>query len=94
MKRTTMSDGETRSPMRTSAKGAERALQIEGRGEQRLRGIGGRAGDHADAAAAPALVEQLHGAGGAFVRDFKPGDVVAHFDRQIERGVGFALARP
>ena len=87
-----MSDGEMRSPMRTSANGAERALQIEGRGEQRLRGVGGGAGDHADAAAAPALVEQLHGAGGALAGDFEPRDVVAEFDRQIEQRIGFAIA--
>ena len=36
----------------------ERAREIVGRGEQRLRGVGGRAGDDADAAPAPALVEQ------------------------------------
>ena len=70
----------------------ERARQIIGRGEQRLRGVGGRAGDHADGAAAPALVEQLHHAGGALAADFEPRDVVADLDRQVERRFGLALA--
>ena len=70
----------------------ERAREIVGRGEQRLRGVGGRAGDDADGAAAPALVEQLHGAGRTLGRDFEPGDVVADLDRQVDLGVGLALA--
>ncbi len=69
----------------------QRALQIEGGGEQRLGGVGGGAGDHADAAAAPALVEQLHRARRAFAGDFKPRNVVAEFDREIERRFGFAF---
>ena len=68
----------------------ERARQIIGRAEQRLRAVGGGAGDDADGAAAPALVEQLHGAGRALAGDFQPRDVVADFDRQIDGGVGFA----
>ena len=69
----------------------ERARQIIGRGEQRLRGVGGRAGDDADGAAAPALVEQLHGAGRALAGDLQPRDVVADLDRQVDLGVGLAL---
>ena len=70
----------------------ERARQIVGRGQQRLRGVGGGAGDDADGAAAPALVEQLHRAGRALAGDFQPRDVVADLDRQVDLGVGFALA--
>ena len=70
----------------------ERAGEIIGRGEQRLRGVGGRAGDHADGAAAPALVEQLHGAGRTLGRNFEPRDVVPDLDRQVDLGVGLALA--
>ena len=40
----------------------ERAGDVIAGGEQRLRGVGGCAGNDADGAAAPALVEQLHGA--------------------------------
>ena len=69
----------------------ERAGQVIGRGEQRLRGVGGRAGDDADGAAAPALVEQLHGAGRALAGDLEPRDVVADLDRQVDLGVGLAL---
>ena len=71
----------------------QRAGEIEGRCQQRLRGIAGRAADDADGAAAPALVEQLHRAGGAFAGDFEPRDVVAQFDRQVERGFGLAVLR-
>ena len=70
----------------------ERAREIIGRGEQRLRGVGGRAGDHADRAPAPALVEQRHRAGRALAGDLEAGDVVADFDRKRELGVGLALA--
>ena len=83
--------GAPRSPSRTSANGASARVEIEGRGQQRLRGLAGRAGDDADGAAAPALVEQLHRAGRAFAGDFEPRDVVAQLDRQIERGFGFAV---
>ena len=72
----------------------QRAGEIEGRGQQRLRGVAGRARDDADRAPPPALVEQLHGAGGALAGDFQPRDVVAQFDRQIERGFGLAVLRP
>src|SRR5437773_42925 len=44
---------------------AERAPDVVARGQQRLRRIGGRAGDDADGAAAPALVEELDRAGRA-----------------------------
>ena len=72
----------------------ERARQIVGRGEQRLRGVGGRAGDDADGAPAPALVEQLHRAGGAFGGNFEARDVVADLDRQVDLGVGSRARRP
>ena len=71
----------------------QRAGEIEGRGQQRLRGIAGRAADDADRAPAPSLVEQLHRAGGSFAGYFEPRDVVAQFDRQIERGFGLAVLR-
>ena len=72
----------------------QRAGQIEGRGQQRLRGIGGRSADDADRAPPPSLVKQLHRAGGAFAGYFQPRDVVAQLDRQIERGFGLAILRP
>ena len=71
----------------------QRAGQIEGRGEQGLRGIAGRARDDADGAAAPALVEQLHCAGGALAGNLQPRDVVAQLDRQIERSLGLMILR-
>ena len=71
----------------------QRAGEVEGRGQQRLRGIGGRSGDDTDRAAAPALVQELHRAGGSFAGDFKPGDVVAQLHRKIEPGLGLALLR-
>ena len=67
----------------------ERARQIIGRRQQRLRRIGGGARDHADRPAPPALVEQLHGARGALAQDFEPRDIVADLDRQIETRFGF-----
>ncbi len=69
----------------------ERTRQIIDGVEQRLRRLGRGAGNQADGAAAPALVEQLHGAGGTFGGDFEPGDVVANLDREIElrRGLAF-----
>ena len=71
----------------------QRAGEIERRCQQRLRGIVGRSADDADGAPAPALVEQLHRAGRSFAGDFKPRDVVAQFDRKIERGFGLAGLR-
>ena len=71
---------------------SERAREKVGGGEQRLRRVGGRAGDDADRAPAPALVEQLHRAGRALGYDVEPGDVVADLDRQVELRLGFALA--
>ena len=85
--------GAPRSPSRTSANGDKRAGEIEGRGQQRLRGIAGRAGDDADGAPPPAFVEQLHRAGGTFAANFQPRDVVADLDRQVERRFGFAILR-
>ena len=73
---------------------AERAREVIARGQQRLRRIGGRAGDDADGAPPPALVEQLHGAGRALAGDLEPRDVVADFDRQIELGLGLAVRWP
>ena len=72
----------------------QRAGEIEGRCQQRLRGIAGGAGDDADGAPPPSLVEQLHRAGGSFARYFQPRDVVAQLDRQIERSLGLAILRP
>ena len=66
------------------------AGEIEGRCQKRLGGIAGRAGDDADGAPPPSLVEQLHRAGRSFARYFQPRNVVAQFDGQIERR--FALA--
>ncbi len=71
----------------------QRAGEIEGRRQQRLRGLAGRARDDADRAAAPALVEQLHRAGRALAGYFEPGDVVAQLDRQVERRFGFLVLR-
>ena len=71
----------------------QRTGEIESRGQQRLRGIAGRSRDDADGAAAPALVEQLHRAGGALAGDFQPRDIVAQFDRKIERRLGLAVPR-
>ena len=71
---------------------AERALDVIARRQQRLRRVGGGAGNDADGAAAPALVEQLHGAGGALAGDLDARDVVADFDRQIELRFGLAIA--
>ncbi|MGY4335499.1 hypothetical protein ACVWW3_000405 [Bradyrhizobium sp. LM2.9] len=71
----------------------QRAGEIEGRRQQRLRCLAARARDDADGAAAPALVEQLDRAGGALTGNFKPRDVVAQLDRQIERRFGFLVLR-
>src|SRR5262249_20425087 len=62
----------------------ERATEVISRGEQRLRGIDRGAGDDADSAATPALVEQLHRTGGTLGDDLEPGDVVPDLDRQVE----------
>ena len=70
----------------------ERAGEIIGRADQRLRAIGGRTGHDADRAAAPALVEQLHGAGRTLADDLQARHVVADFDRQIDHRLGLALA--
>ena len=69
----------------------ERARQVVGRGEQRLRGVGGGAGHDADGAAAPALVQKLHRAGRALGADVEPRDVVADFDRQRQRRFGLGV---
>ena len=68
----------------------ERAREIIGRAQQRLRAVGGRAGHDADGAAAPALVEQLHGAGRMLADDLQPRHVVADFDRQVDHRLGLA----
>ena len=67
--------------------GIERAGEIVAGAEQRLRLVGVGAGDDADGAAAPALVEQLHRAGGTLADDFQPRHVVADLDRQVDRGL-------
>ena len=72
----------------------ERAREIIVGAEQRLGAVGVAAGNDADGAPAPALVEQLHGAGGALADDLEPRDVVADLDRQFDRGLGLASRRP
>src|SRR5262249_23148890 len=72
--------------------GPERAREVVGRGQRRLRGVDGRAGDNADRAPPPPLVEQRHRAGRALAGDFQPRDVVADLDRQRELGLALALA--
>ncbi len=67
--------------------GGERALEIIGSAEQRHGAVGVGAGDDADGAAAPALVEQLHRASGSLADDFQPRHVVADFDRQVDGGL-------
>ena len=71
----------------------QRAGEIECRRQQRLRSVVARSADHADRAPAPSLVEQLHGAGRAFAGYFEPCDVVAQFNRQVERRFGLAVLR-
>src|ERR1700730_16935739 len=71
----------------------ERPRQVERRGEQGLCSVGGRAGDDADGAPPPPLVEQRHGTGGTLAADLQAGDVVADLDRKIERRIGLAVAR-
>ena len=71
----------------------QRAGEIERRCQQRLRGVVGRSADDADGAPAPALVEQLDRAGGSFAGYFKPRDIVAQLDREIECGFGLAGLR-
>ena len=71
----------------------ERAREIIGRADQRLRAVGGRAGHDADGAPAPALVEQLHGARRALAGDLQPRHVVADLDRQIDHRLGFRWRR-
>ena len=70
---------------------SERASDVIARRKQRLRGVGGRARNHADRTAAPALIKQLHRAGGMLAGDLDSGDVVADFDRQIELRLGLAI---
>ena len=72
----------------------ERAHDVIARRQQRLRQFDAGAGDDADGAAAPALVEQLHGAGGTLAGNLDAGDVVADLDRQLELRLGLAIRRP
>ena len=62
----------------------ERAGDVVGRGEQRLRLVGRAAEDDADAPALAALVEQAHRSGGALAQHLDARDAVADFDRQLE----------
>src|SRR5262249_39989219 len=71
----------------------ERTGKIESRGEERLRRIGRRAGDHSDGSPAPALVEKLDGACRTFVFNLYSRNIVANFDGKIELRVRFAFAR-
>ena len=91
MKRRTASAGDADVGKPHVGERVERAGQVIGRGEQRLGGVRGRAGHDADGAAAPALVEQLHGAGRALAGDLQPRDVVPDLDRQVDLGVGLAV---
>ncbi len=74
--------------------GPERAREVVGRGQKRLRGVGGRSGDDADRAPPPALVEQRHRARRALACDFQSRDVVADLHRHRELGLALALAVP
>ena len=69
---------------RSSAWGAERALDIVELDEQRLRGLGRGLADQADQAVAPALVEQHHAADAAGRLELEPGDLVAQLERQVD----------
>ncbi len=71
----------------------QRAGEVEGWRQQRLRGLAACARDDADGAATPALVEQLHRAGRTLAGDLEPADVVAQLDRQIERRFGLLVLR-
>ena len=70
---------------------AERALDVIARRQQRLRQVGGHPGYDADGPSPPALVEQLHGAGGAFAGNLDAGNIVADLDRQVELRLGLAI---
>ena len=72
--------------------GPERPRQVIGSRQERLAGIGGGAGDDADGAPPPALVEELHGAGRALADDLEARDVVPDLHRQIEVCLGLAGA--
>ncbi len=71
--------------------GIERPHDVIARRQQRFRQFDAGAGGDADGAAAPALVEQLHGAGGTLAGNLDPGDVVADLDRQRELRLGLAI---
>ena len=75
-------------------KWAERPLQIKIGREQGLRGVRRRTGRNADGSAVPSLVEQLHGTGGVFRRDFQAGNVVANFNGQVELRFRLQLTGP
>ena len=72
--------------------GLDGAGDVVERREQRLRGLGRGAGEEADPPAAPAVVEELHRAGGLAAGDFEAHDVVPEFDRQREFRLGRRLA--
>jgi hypothetical protein len=67
-------------------------LPRSGSTRTRLRLFERSGGDQADGPAPPALVEQQHGAGLLLAFDRQPGDAVAQFGRQVERGLGHALS--
>src|SRR6202012_1681297 len=70
----------------------ERAGEIEGRRQQRLRRVVGRPADDSDRAPPPSFVEELDCTGRALTCNLEPRDVVAQFDRQIERRLGLAVS--
>src|SRR5262245_49675366 len=70
----------------------ERAGEVVGCADQRLRAICSGAGHDSDSSTAPAPVEKLHGARRALTNDFQSCHVVADFNRQIDYGVGLPLA--
>ncbi len=62
--------------------GLDGARDVVERREERLRRVGRGAGEEADPPAAPAVVEELHRAGGLGADDVEPDDVVPKLDRQ------------
>ena len=72
--------------------GLHGAGDVVERREERLRRVGGGAGEEPDPPAAPAVVEELHRARGLGADHVEPGDVVAQLDRQLDPRLGLARA--